>query len=295
MNKTTILTGLFRYFGRSSFKTRRRWASVLGWLAPHLLRSRAHVVRTNLALSFPELSKSGRQAMLRRHFRLLAQSVIDRGLLWYGPRASVLDATPIRGLEHLDALLQQQRRIILLAPHFIGLDAAATRLTVFLTESATMYTSQSDATVDAMVRNGRGRFNHVHLVNRKDGVRGLLRYLRRGIPVYYLPDMDFGRSGATFVPFFGVPAATLLATAQIARNWDAAVVPIVTRLDDATGTYRIDVLPPLQDFPGTQSNEEATARLNQLIEQWVSVDPAQYYWVHRRFKTRPQPSDPKVY
>lgn len=253
------------------------------------------MVRTNLALAFPELPKSEREALLHRHFRLLAQSVVDRGLLWFGPASTIINATPIKGLEHIDTLLAEKRRIILLAPHFIGLDAAATRLTLFLRESATMYTPQSDAAVDTLVRKGRERFNTVHLVSRKDGIRGLLRFLRRGVPVYYLPDMDFGRNGSVFVPFFGVPAATLLATAQIARTWDAAVVPIISRLDEDSGQYEVEVLPALDDFPGDQSNEEATARLNQLLEEWVRVDPAQYYWVHRRYKTRPDPGEPKLY
>lgn len=295
MNKEFLLHALFRYFGRSSFIVRKRWAKVLGWLAARILRSRTHVVRTNLTLAFPELSVSERETLLRRHFYLLAQSVVDRGLLWFGPASTIINATPIHGLERLETLLADQRRIILLAPHFIGLDAAATRLTLYLRESATMYTPQSDASVDAMIRIGRSRFNTVHLISRKDGIRDLLRFLRRGVPVYYLPDMDFGRSGATFVPFFGVPAATLLATAQIARTWDAAVVPIVSRLNEETGQYDIEVLPALDDFPGDQNNEEATARLNQLIEQWIRTDPAQYYWVHRRYKTRPNPDDPKLY
>ena len=151
-----------------------------------------------------------------------------------------------------------------------------------------MYTRQSDADVDTMVREGRGRFNTVHLVSRHDGVRGLMRHLRNGIPVYYLPDMDFGPAGAAFLPFFNVPAATLLTTAQIAKTWDAAVVPIISRLNAETGRYHVDVLPPLDAFPGEQSPEDATARLNRLIESWVRTDPPQYYWVHRRFKTRPE-------
>ncbi len=295
MLKARLLHVLFRYFGRASHRSRQRWACALGWLAPRLMRSRAHIVRTNLALVFPDMPEPKRQALLARHFQLLARSVVDRGLLWFGSETAVRDATPIEGLEHLDALLKAQRPIILLAPHFIGLDAAATRLTLFLKESATMYTSQSDPVVDDMVRNGRGRFNTVHLVNRKDGIRGLIRYLRRGIPVYYLPDMDFGRRGATFAPFFGVPAATLLATAQISRAWQPAVVPIVTRLDLDSGQYHVRVLPPLSNFPGDDDNEAATARLNRQIEDWVRPDPAQYYWVHRRYKTRPNPDDPKVY
>ncbi|HLR13741.1 MAG TPA: lysophospholipid acyltransferase family protein [Burkholderiaceae bacterium] len=293
--KSRLLHSLFQHFGHLSFAGRRRWARALAWLAPWLLRKRAHIVRTNLALAFPELSDQQRRALFRRHFRLLAQSVVDRGLLWFGSEATIRHATPIRGLERLEALLEAKRPILLLAPHFIGLDAAATRLTLFLKESATLYSAQRDPVVDDMVRKGRGRFNRVYLINRKDGIRPLVRYLRRGIPVYYLPDMDFGRQGATFAPFFDVPAATLLATAQIARTWNPAVVPIVTRLDPDTSLYHVDVLPALEDFPGDDSNEAATARLNRHVEAWVRPDPAQYYWVHRRYKTRPSSTDKKPY
>ena len=291
-NKLPLLRAFFSYLGRGTLSTRRRWAGVLGWLASRLMRSRAHIVRSNLALCFPQRSPQDREIWLRRHFHLLAQSVVDRGLFWFGQPSAILAATPITGLDHLDELLKSERKIILLAPHFIGLDAAATRLTMFLQESATMYTRQSDSDVDQIVREGRGRFNRVNLVSRHDGIRGLIRHLRNGIPVYYLPDMDFGIAGAAFVPFFGVPAATLLATAQIAKTWNAAIVPIVSRLDLDTGKYHISVLPPLPDFPGTQTPEEATARLNGLIEDWVLPDPAQYYWVHRRFKTRPEGEAP---
>lgn len=293
-NNLSVLRALFSYFGRSSLATRQRWARVLGWLAARVMRSRVHIVRTNLALCFPEHSPQERKAWLRQHFYLLAQSMVDRGLFWFGEPEAILRATPITGLEHLDALLKAERKIILLAPHFVGLDAAATRLTMFLRESATMYTRQSNPDIDQLVREGRGRFNQVNLVSRHDGVRGLIRHLRNGIPVYYLPDMDFGMTGAAFVPFFNVPAATLLATAQIAKGWDAAVVPIVSRLDAATGQYHVAVLPPLDDFPGDQTPEAATLRLNLLIENWVRPDPPQYYWVHRRFKTRPE-GQPGVY
>lgn len=292
--KMRALRAVFSWFGRCSTATRLRWGRALGWLAPRLMRSRAHIVRTNLALSFPDLDADQRDAMLARHFRLLGQSVVDRGLCWFGDTQRILDTIDIQGLEHLDALLAQNRRILMLAPHFIGLDASATRLTLFLRESATLYTRQSDPDVDQLVREGRGRFNQVHLVSRHDGVRGLIRHLRAGVPVYYLPDMDFGEKGAAFVPFFGISAATLLATAQIARAWDAAVVPITSRLDLDTGRYHMQVLPPLQDFPGDDDNVQATARINQLIESWIRPDPAQYYWVHRRFKTRPE-GEPKLY
>lgn len=287
-NKKPLLIAVLRYFSRCPVSTRLRWGRALGALTPHLLRSRAHVVRTNLALCFPDMSVAQHKAIFRRHFQLLAQSFLDRGLCWFGPRATILDTISLNGEHHLQKLLDEKRPILMFAPHFIALDAAATRLTLFLKESATMYTRQSDADVDEVVRAGRGRFNWVHLVSRHAGVRGLIRHLRKGIPVYYLPDMDFGIEGAAFIPFFGVPAATLLSAAQIARTWGAAVVPIISSLDPDTGRYEVEIHPPIEDFPGEDDPVTATARLNALIEAAVRVDPAQYYWVHRRFKTRPE-------
>ncbi|TAN28494.1 MAG: acyltransferase [Castellaniella sp.] len=287
-DKKPLLHAVMGYFGRCSDHTRLRWGRVLGWLTPRLLRSRAHIVQVNLARCFPDRTQQERDALARRHFRLLAQSFVDRGLCWFGSRERILDTVELHGEQLLQDVMDQQRPILMFAPHFIALDAAATRLTLFLKESATLYTRQSDADVDEIVRLGRGRFNQVHLVSRHDGVRGLIRYLRKGIPVYYLPDMDFGRQGSAFIPFFGVPAATLLSAAQIAKAWGAVVVPVISRLDPDTGRYRVDVGPAVENFPGDDTPEAATARLNVLIENAVSQDPAQYYWVHRRFKTRPE-------
>ncbi|WMD19421.1 lysophospholipid acyltransferase family protein [Achromobacter seleniivolatilans] len=292
--KTRSLVSLLKWFARIKPSTRQRIGACLGWLAPRLARSRAHIVRRNLALCFPEQPESVREQWLADHFRALAQTIVDRGVLWYGTEEQVKEMVTQTGAELANELVAQGRSVILLAPHFVALDATATRLTMVFPSAATMYTPQSDPGIDAIVAAGRARFNEVHLVSRKDGVRGLIRHLRAPRPVYYLPDMDFGRQGSVFVPFFGVPAATLLATAQLAKKWDAVVLPIVGFWNPETGRYHVDVLPPLKDFPGEDTLEEATARLNRELETWVRRCPSQYYWVHRRFKTRP-PGEPKVY
>ena len=285
--KRACLEGLFRWFGRCSPATRRRAGSFLTWLALTFAKRRQRIVRINLELCFPGESAATRERWLREHFRALCQSIVDRGVLWYGSAEAIHDMVTLSGIEHFRPLWQQKKPVILLAPHFIGLDVGATRLTMDTPWGATMYTPQSDPDVDAIVRAGRTRFNDVRLVSRREGVRGLIRYLREGRPVYYLPDMDFGREGAIFVPFFGIPAATVPATAQIARRWDAAVVPVIETWDPQTGRYHVEVLPPLAGFPGEDDLEAATARLNREIEGWVRQRPSQYYWVHRRFKTRP--------
>ncbi|MEQ4617748.1 MAG: lysophospholipid acyltransferase family protein [Corticimicrobacter sp.] len=292
--KSRMLFRLLGVFARLRPASRLRLGRILGRLAYRLVRPRVRVARRNLEICFPEQTAEQREILLRQHFHALAQSVIDRGVLWRGSEVDILDMVELRGFEHIQALQDTGRPVIMLAPHFIGLDAAATRLSIALTEAASIYSVQSDPGIDALVRAGRARFNKIHLVSRRDGVRGLIRHLRAGLPVYYLPDMDFGRRGAIFTPFFGTPAATIPATAQIARNWHAAVVPIISTWDPASGRYLIEVLPALEDFPGDASLEEATARLNHLLEGWIMARPSQYYWVHRRFKTRPE-GEPGLY
>ncbi|HEX7386361.1 MAG TPA: acyltransferase [Castellaniella sp.] len=287
-DKKALLRAALGYFGRCSTPTRLRWGRFLGWLTPRLLRSRAHIVRVNLALCFPDLTPQAREALARRHFHLLAQSFVDRGLCWFGDPARIEDMVELQGGELLKDLVAQDRPVLMLAPHFVALDAAATRIAMYLKETASFYTRQSDPDVDEVVLAGRIRFNRVHMVSRHDGVRELIRLLRKRIPVYYLPDMDFGREGSAFVPFFGVQAATLLSTAHIAKARNAVVIPAITHLDLDTGRYHVKIGPVIDNFPGDDSLEAATARLNTLIEDAIRRDPAQYYWVHRRFKTRPE-------
>lgn len=292
--KLRLLTALFTWFGTCPTSTRLRIGAAITWVTRTFAKSRVRIVRRNIELCFPEVSAEQREQWVQDHLRALAQSFVDRGVLWFGSREAIDDMVHLTGFEHIKALQDAGTPIILLAPHFVGLDAAATALTLEIKVSATMYTPQSDPVIDGIVKRGRARFHDTRLVSRKEGVRGLIRYLREGVPIYYLPDMDFGREGAIFVPFFGIQAATLPTTAQIARKWAAAVVPVLEKWDPATGRYYARVCPPLPDFPGEDSLEAATLRQNQLLETWVRENPTQYYWVHRRFKTRP-PGEPKLY
>ncbi|MFC4276016.1 lysophospholipid acyltransferase family protein [Achromobacter aloeverae] len=292
--KRRALEALFRWFGRVSPGTRQRLGAGLTWLTLRFARRRQRIVRINLQLCFPHESEATRKRWLREHFRALCQSLIDRGVLWYGSRAAIEEMVSVTRPPEFQRLVDEGKPMLLLAPHFIGLDVAATRLTMDAPTGATMYTPQRDPDVDAIVAAGRTRFNDVHLVSRRDGVRGLIRHIRESRPVYYLPDMDFGRDGAIFVPFFGVLAATVPATAQIARKWQLPVFPVLEHWDPATGHYHVEVLPALADFPGDDTVEAATARLNRELEGWVMRCPSQYYWVHRRFKTRP-PGEAKFY
>lgn len=287
--KSWCLVSLFQGLVKLPHSGRQILGRVLGAIAPWLVPRRAHIVRCNLALCFPEKPTQVRRQMLREHFRVLAQTFVDRSVLWFGTAAQVRALVTVSGLEKAHRYTDSRRPLMLLAPHFVALDAAASRLTLAGPQGATMYTPQSDPDVDALVRLGRGRFHAVHLISQQDGVRRLIRLIRQGYPTYYLPDMDFGIKGGVFVPFFGVPAATQTATAQMAQQFDLPVLPILSAWDPKTGRYHVTIGDEIQLFDDAHTSlEKATAKLNELLEGWIREHPTQYYWVHRRFKTRPE-------
>lgn len=276
---------LFSWLARRPPQTRARLADGLARWGYRLVGRRRRIALRNIELCFPELAAEDRRQLVQDHFRALAHSMLDRSVLWYGSAEQVRELVTLSGFEHIPAA-QARGPVVLLAPHFVGLDAGATRLSLEA-PAASMYQVQSNEGFDELFRRGRTRFNDIQLVSRRDGIRGLLRHMQAGLPIYYLPDMDFGRRGSIFAPFYGIPAATLVAPAQLARNWGAQILPVLTFWNPETQRYHTRVLPPLENFPGPDSLEEATARLNRIIESWIAEAPAQYHWVHKRFKTRP--------
>ncbi len=258
--------------------------TALYWLAGE----RRAVAQTNIRACLPALSLSEQRALVRKTFKLFGQGFVDRAILWHAPADRVRRIVSLEGASHLSVC--SGRPVILLAPHFVGLDAAWSRLTLDH-RLVTIYANQKNPAFNAALLAGRRRFNNPLLLSRQDGVREALRALKDGLPFYYLPDMDLGARDALFVPFFGVPAATVTAVARLARLSGAAIIPCIATLT-ANG-YHVRLYPPWQDFPGS-SVEADTRRMNAFIEEVVRLQPAQYHWLHKRFKTRPQ-GEPAFY
>jgi Kdo2-lipid IVA lauroyltransferase/acyltransferase len=257
------------------------------WLIPE----RRKVIRINLAQCFPKMPEAERERLARAHFRMFMRSFIERSLLWWAPRERILRLMKVEGLERLRAL--EGRPVILVAPHFVGIDAACTRL-VCDVHMAGLFARQKNPLYDALLLKGRTRFDPQAIaIARQDGVRPILSALRKGIPIYYAPDLDFGRKDAVFVPFFGVTAATVTGVSRLARVSGASVLPVVCRMLPGGGGYVVTVFPPLENFP-TDDVAADTRRINAFIEAQVLTMPEQYYWVHKRFKTRPE-GEPSFY
>ncbi len=263
-----------------------------GLLLYVLVAPRRKVVLTNLRLCFPELSEGERRTLARRNFAVTGRSMLERGLAWWAGPARLRAMVRIEGLERLNALKAAGRPVILLAPHFVGLDMAGTRLSME-GDFVSVYARQKDKVFDRWLYHGRSRFNDQLLLSRHDGVRATVKAMKAGRPFYYLPDLDYGRKESIFVPFFGVPAATITGLPRLARLAGAAVVPCVTRILPGGAGYVLELGVAWADYP-SDDVEADTRRMNAWLEGVIRTMPEQYYWVHRRFKTRPE-GEPRIY
>jgi KDO2-lipid IV(A) lauroyltransferase len=256
----------------------------LGVLLYRLGRERRRVARINLRLCFPRMPDDEREKLVRRHFRVFGRSVLERSILWWSPKERIQRLVQIEGLEHWQAV--RDRPVIWLAPHFVGLDMGGVRLTSEY-PLVSMYSRQKNPIFNDLLLRSRTRFGTSHLVSRQEGIRPVVKQLKAGVPFYYLPDMDYGARDAVFVPFFGVPAATITALSRLAQMTGAAVVPCVTRQLPGGAGYVLKLYPAWTDFPG-ENAEADTRRMNAFIEERVLEMPEQYFWLHKRFKTRPE-------
>jgi KDO2-lipid IV(A) lauroyltransferase len=267
----------------------RALGAALGALLMVAIPSRRRVVQTNLRVCFPHLSDAARDALARQTFVYFAQAWLDRSWLWHRSAACIQSRVQLSGEV---AALSEATPTVLFAPHFMGLDVGWTALTLNLPlHFTTIFTPQSNAAVDAWVAQGRQRFGQVRLFRREDGVKPIVSALRQHELLYLLPDMNFGPSESIFVPFYGEPAATVPSLSRFAKLGRARVVPVITRMT-ASG-YEVVVHPAWHDFP-TDDAEADTATMNQRLEVLINTMPAQYFWVHKRFKTRP-PGAPELY
>jgi KDO2-lipid IV(A) lauroyltransferase len=244
---------------------------------------RRRVCLINLERCMPELAAAEREALARRHFQAFARTFLERAILWWGSPARIRKLVRVEGMEHFEAV--RAGPLILLAPHFVGLDMAGARLAMAF-DMVSIYSRQKNEVFDAVLYAGRVRFGRTTLLSRQDGVRPALRAMQAGLPFFYLPDMDYGPRDAMFVPFFGVDAATITGVSRLARLAGARVLPCITRMLPGGEGYVTRFLPAWEDYPGA-SIEADTRRMNAFIEEQVRQMPEQYLWVHKRFKTRP--------
>ena len=261
----------------------------LGALLYRLAGSRRRIALRNLELCFPDMPQAEREAVAREHFGWLTRSLLERSVLWYASPKRIKRLIHIEGdIGLAERVFQTEGRPTMwLCPHFVGLDVAGAAVLLCQPRpAASIYQTQSNPVIDAAMRHGRLRLGNAEIFPRSESVKPLFRAVKQGRAFFNLPDMDFGARDAAFVPFFGVPAATLLAPSRLARMLNMVVQPVIAELLPGGHGYKVHFLPPLDNFP-TDDAEDDTRRLNAYIESEILRRLPQYLWVHKRFKTRP--------
>jgi Kdo2-lipid IVA lauroyltransferase/acyltransferase len=282
------LLGVFRLMHHLPLQVLAPMGRGLGRLLFLLSRERRHVVRTNLALCFPQWTEAERESVARRHFQCFGRALLESSIAWFGSEARLRSVVRLEDWHHVPP----DGRFILLVPHFAALDLEGIRLTLEYRGIA-VYAHQKNRFFDEFLVRVRSRFNGAKLIARNEGVKSILRGYRDGYSLQLSPDMDLGARESIFVPFFGVETATVTALSRIARLTRAPIVPVVIRqLPDGDG-YVIRAYPAWDNYPG-DSVEDDTRRMNAFIEARIVEMPEQYLWLHKRFKTRPE-GVPPVY
>lgn len=253
---------------------------MLFWL---LAAERRRVADINLRLCFPEMSGEERARLVRRHFRAFGRSFIERSILWWSSEKRIRRLIHVNGREYFEQT--RDKPVIYLAVHFVGLDIAGNWLSQYV-DGVSIYAMQKNLYFSDFLRRKRGRFRRQILLSRQEGLRGVIRAMREGHPFYYFADQDFGAKDGLFVPFFGVPASTIATVPRLAEITGAKVVPCISRILPGGRGYEVNFYPAWDNYP-TGDPMADTRRMNAFIEDRVREMPEQYFWLHKRFKTRP--------
>ncbi|MBF0219093.1 MAG: LpxL/LpxP family Kdo(2)-lipid IV(A) lauroyl/palmitoleoyl acyltransferase [Gammaproteobacteria bacterium] len=282
---TAIALLLLRLMLWLPYRWQLRCGAVLGDLMRHLMRCRRQIAATNLQLAFPHLSPEARQTLLKRHFRHVGQAIFESAMAWWWSDQHLLPLATINGLEHLQQAAASGRAILLISAHFTSFEIGSRFVAASHPFHFAYKVQRKNPLFEAYTRFRRLHY-FLQAIPHRD-VRALLRTLQQRQSCWYLPDQDFGRKGSCFVPFMGVETATLTATSRLARSSHALVIPFFClRRPDNSG-YSVDILPPLNPF-GDGDDAADCRQINACIESYIARDAAQYFWLHRRFRTRPK-------
>lgn len=256
----------------------------LGILLHAVGKERRQVALINLRLCFPEMKEEAREKLVRAHFKMFARGALERTVLWWGSAERIRKLIRVEGIEHFEAI--KNKSSILLTPHFVGMDAGGQWIAQE-TDTVCMYARQKNVYLTELLLKKRARFRHQYLFSRQQGLRPILKGMREGHPFIYPPDQDQGVRDGAFIPFFGVPAATMTSMSRIAQMTGAKLVPSITRVLPGGAGYVLTFYPAWENYPSGDDLADAR-RMNEFIEQRILEMPEQYFWLHKRFKTRPE-------
>lgn len=269
-----------------------RLLEALAWTLAQVVRrtGAARTARINLQLCFPGLDSAARMRLEQAYFTAVVRSALELGTVWFAPLATICRRVRIEGMEHHAAVAEGP--VILLAMHSVGLEMAGARLGQAF-RGVGFFTPHKNAVLDGVVRRARDRLGDTLMLERSAGLRPVVRAIRDGRRLYFLPDQDFGEGEGIFAPFFGIPAATVTTLPRLVTLTGARVLPVEV-VQEPGGHYCITLRPAWTGFPSGDLAAD-TARMNAFVEDFARRHPDQYFWGHKRFRTRPEPGAPSPY
>jgi len=282
---TWLAIGILRTIELLPYTQLVRVGRLLGRFARRLPLNYIKVARCNMQLCLPELDTAAREALLDRHFQALVVTMCESAMSWWSPDERIAKLSRIEGLEHLEQALARGRGVIILTAHFTTLEIGARILNTTGFPMNVLYRPPKNQLFAYVANTNRRAYARGEMKGtiERDDIRGMVRALRRNACVWYAPDQSYRNKGAEMVPFFGIPAATNVATSRLAQMTGAAVLLYShERLPEARG-YRVVIGPILEGYPSGSTQADAL-RFNHFIEAEVRRIPDQYWWIHRRFK-----------
>ena len=258
--------------------------NTLGLILYSLATERRRVAAINLRLCFPDMNATELKKLVRDHFKIFGRGLIERSLLWWSSKERICSLIRVEGIEHFEAM--KGKPTVILTPHFVGMDIGGSWISQ-RADSISVYSQQKNRYLSDLLYKKRIRFGNQLIYSRQQGLRPIIKGLRQGKPFFYLPDQDQTVKDGAFIPFFGIPAATITTVPRLAAMTKASIVPCVTRLLPGAAGYVLTFYPAWQNYP-TGDDIADTCRMNEFIEQRVLEMPEQYFWLHKRFKTRPE-------
>lgn len=261
--------------------------NLLGGIGYYCATERRKVGLRNLTLCFPELSEPHKQRIIKQHFKDLLTAGLEYSTVFYGSKKQIKQFVAINNLAEVKKYYLK-RPIILLVPHFVGLELGAMRLSIEM-DLSSIYSQQKSKILTQRLKQARLRFmpeGNSILSSRQEGLRKIIKHIKRtNTPFYYLPDQDFGENDSIYVPFFGQNScATITTLAKLVKLTNAVVIPMATyRINNS---YQVKLGKALESYP--EATERANVvRMNKCIESLIEPHLEQYFWLHKRFKTQP--------
>ena len=257
----------------------------LGYIAAHLPGDRNRVVKTNLHLCFPKLTPAEIDSLSKQHWRLLGRSLVEKSIIWCGSSKQLGKMIEVKSAVDLTS----KKPRILVNMHFTGIEGSiilsALSKEKHWPRTSGFFQKMKNPFFNKKIIDWRNRFGG-NSIDRQGNAKAIIREIRNGDFIIIAPDIDLGIKDSEFVPFFGIETNTITTISRLATITGADVCLMTTTLKADESGYLCEIREPLENFPGSDPKSD-TARLNRYFEEQIRLRPAEYYWVHKRFKNRP--------